>query len=57
MARIEYSDLHAEDLSVPFRCPRDIGDIDHDMIERVDPELHGLSSSSRFYAYVLLLAA
>src|SRR5947207_15978765 len=51
VAGIEYLDLHAENLSVPLRCPRDIGDIDHDMIESADLYLHGLSSSSRVYAY------
>ena len=35
-ARIEYPDLHAEDLAVPFGGTRHVGDIDDEMIERVD---------------------
>src|SRR6516225_9938333 len=44
-AGVEYPDLHAEDSCVPLRGARDIADIDHEMIDRIDPERHGLSSS------------
>src|SRR6202022_3242609 len=43
LARVEHLDLHAEDFSVPFGGARHVRDIDHEMIERVDFERHGLS--------------
>src|ERR1700687_1274604 len=42
-AGIEYGDLHAEDLLVPLRGARHIGDVDHEMIEGMDFDRHGLS--------------
>src|ERR1700733_540313 len=43
VAGIEQPDLHAEYLPIPLGGTRDIGDIDHQMIERVDLDRHGLS--------------
>jgi hypothetical protein len=39
-ARIEYLDLHAEDPAVPLGGTRHVGDIDHEMIERIDLDGH-----------------
>jgi len=52
LARIEHPDLHAEDLCVPFGGTRDIGDVDHEMIEGVDFDGHGLSLGRGFDANV-----
>src|SRR6201992_1004275 len=41
-AGVEHLDLHAEDLAVPLGGSRDVGDIDHEMVERVDFDRHGL---------------
>src|SRR2546430_453242 len=43
--RIEHPDLHAENGCVPFCGTRDVGNIYHEMIERVD--FHGHASSFR----------
>src|SRR5205807_9907022 len=43
LARIEHLHLHAEDCPVPFGRARDVGDIDHEMIERMDLDRHALS--------------
>ena len=43
VARIEHFDVHAEDFSIPFRGTRHVGDVDHEMIERMDFDRHGLS--------------
>src|SRR5450631_2100949 len=42
-ARIEHPDLHAEDFLVPLRGIGHVGDVDDDMIERVDLDSHALS--------------
>src|SRR5580704_10053429 len=47
---VEHPDLHAEDFSVPFGRARHVGDIDDEMIERVDLDRHVLSSSRGFDA-------
>src|SRR5579872_3599846 len=41
MAGIEHSHLHPEHLLIPIDGARHVGDIDHDMIERVDLDRHG----------------
>src|SRR5882724_5670689 len=56
-ARIEHPDLHAEDCSIPLRRARHVRNIDHQVIERVDLESHGLSSSSRLKRASAALAA
>jgi hypothetical protein len=40
---VEHLDFHAENLAVPLRCHRDIGDVDHEMIEGVNLDRHALS--------------
>src|ERR1700734_2708243 len=45
-ARIEYPDLHAEYLAIPLAGARHVGDIDDDVIERIDLDRHGLSLGS-----------
>src|SRR6266566_2059007 len=41
--RIEYPDLHAEDFPIPLGGARHVGDIDDEMIERVNLDRHALS--------------
>src|SRR5450631_2780542 len=43
VARIEHLDLHVEYLPIPLGGTCDVRDIDHQMIERVDLDRHGLS--------------
>jgi hypothetical protein len=50
LARIEHLDLHAEDFLIPLNRARHVGDIDHEMIDRVHFDRHELILWSRFDA-------
>src|SRR6266436_4179932 len=56
-ARIEHPDLHAEDFLVPLRGMGHVGDVDDDMIERVDLDSHALSFRRGSGAGTLLAAS
>src|SRR5438105_4857038 len=48
LTRVEHTDLHAEDFSVPFRGARDVAYIDDEMIDRAYLDSHELILWSRF---------